>query len=194
MAAGAYVIEPVQGYPKALADSFREVNAQWGTTLAGLGAVSTEDVVPVAKGGTGGTNQAQARSGLGLKAAAVADIVGSVSQSGGNPTGAIVERGSNANGEYTKFADGTMIVFMRVAWAGGVGVQTAPYPANFVSVPVGVGQVAGVVSGSAGGSFVTEFAGSAGTATFKVLTHTPTSIIEVVPGAVINMHIIGRWY
>lgn len=38
------------------------------------------------------------------------NIVGTVSQSIGIPTGAIIERGSNANGSYVKFADGTMIV------------------------------------------------------------------------------------
>ena len=38
------------------------------------------------------------------------NIVGTVSQSGGIPTGAVVERGSNANGEYVRFADGTQIV------------------------------------------------------------------------------------
>ena len=38
------------------------------------------------------------------------NILGTVSQSGGIPTGAIIERGSNANGRYTKYADGT--VFM----------------------------------------------------------------------------------
>jgi len=36
-------------------------------------------------------------------------ILGTVSQSEGFPTGAIIERGSNANGEYVKFADGTLI-------------------------------------------------------------------------------------
>ena len=40
--------------------------------------------------------------------AAVADILGTVSQFGGVPTGAIIERGSNSNGEYVKFADGTL--------------------------------------------------------------------------------------
>lgn len=35
-------------------------------------------------------------------------IVGTVGQTGGVPTGAIVERGSNANGEYVKYADGTL--------------------------------------------------------------------------------------
>jgi len=37
------------------------------------------------------------------------DILGSVSQSGGVPTGSIIERGSNANGEYVRFADGTQL-------------------------------------------------------------------------------------
>ena len=37
------------------------------------------------------------------------NILGTVSQSGGVPTGAIIERGSNANGEFVKYADGTLI-------------------------------------------------------------------------------------
>jgi len=37
------------------------------------------------------------------------DVLGTVSQSDGVPTGAIIERGANANGEYVKFADGTLI-------------------------------------------------------------------------------------
>lgn len=37
------------------------------------------------------------------------NVLGTVSQASGVPTGAIVERGSNANGEYVKYADGTLI-------------------------------------------------------------------------------------
>ena len=37
------------------------------------------------------------------------NILGTVSESGGVPTGAIIERGSNSNGEFVKYADGTMI-------------------------------------------------------------------------------------
>lgn len=48
----------------------------------------------------------------GVKAFLYDRMVGTVSQSGGVPTGAIIERGSNANGEYTKFADGTLICSM----------------------------------------------------------------------------------
>lgn len=45
----------------------------------------------------------------GANTAVMQDIVGTVSQNGGIPTGAIVERGSTANGEYVRFADGTQI-------------------------------------------------------------------------------------
>lgn len=108
--AGSYSLAPMQGYVKESADRLRQIVEQWGETLASLGAVATENVVPVAKGGTGGTTKADARSGLGLKSASVADVVGPVSQSGGVPTGAIIGRGSNANGQYTQFADGTALL------------------------------------------------------------------------------------
>ena len=37
------------------------------------------------------------------------NIVSTVSESGGVPTGGIIERGSNSNGEFVRYADGTMI-------------------------------------------------------------------------------------
>ena len=37
------------------------------------------------------------------------NLLGSVSESGGVPTGAVIERGSTANGDYVRFADGTQI-------------------------------------------------------------------------------------
>lgn len=67
------------------------------------------DFLPLSAGGTGvaaGT-AADVRTALGLGSAAVAAIVGAVSQSGGVPTGAIIQRGSNANGEFVRYADGT---------------------------------------------------------------------------------------
>jgi hypothetical protein len=69
-----YGIVPVNGYPKALADAVNQMVQQWGATLAGLGDVSTQDVVPVAMGGTGGRNPAEGRSGLGLGTAATASV------------------------------------------------------------------------------------------------------------------------
>ena len=40
-------------------------------------------------------------------ATGIGSLVGAVSQVAGVPTGAVIERGSNANGEYVRFADGT---------------------------------------------------------------------------------------
>ncbi|MEO8640976.1 hypothetical protein [Pseudomonas sp.] len=73
---------------------------------------------------------------------AAANPVGTVSQSGGIPTGAIIETGSNANGFYTKWADGTMVAWGQypgngLTWTAGTGVRYAqfsgfPLPVNFV--------------------------------------------------------------
>ncbi len=37
------------------------------------------------------------------------NVLGAVSQAAGVPTGGLLERGSNANGEFVRFADGTLI-------------------------------------------------------------------------------------
>ena len=120
VAAGVYAIAPMQGYVKESADRLRQLVDQWGATLAGLGSVSTENVVPVAKGGTGATTQANARTNLGLGDAAIATLVGSVD------TGAVIEMGSNALGEWTKFAGG--LIIMRT-----VATTTPSIPANSIT-------------------------------------------------------------
>ncbi|WP_055128530.1 hypothetical protein [Pseudomonas mediterranea] len=73
------------------------------TSLTGL-----TTALSVSQGGTGGNTQATARTGLGLGTSAVMDILGTVAQTGGVPTGSIIESGTNTNGVYVKFADGTM--------------------------------------------------------------------------------------
>tara|TARA_R110002020_G_scaffold80747_3_gene201213 strand:+ start:16145 stop:17305 length:1161 start_codon:yes stop_codon:yes gene_type:complete len=49
------------------------------------------------------------------------NIVSTVSQSGGVPTGGVIERGSNGNGDYVRFADGTQI-----CTNGNAAITTAP--------------------------------------------------------------------
>lgn len=61
------------------------------------------------------------------------DILGTVSQSGGVATGAVIERGSNANGEYTKYADGTLICYGSASTAS---FSTAAVGSIFVSDPI----------------------------------------------------------
>lgn len=78
----------------------------------------------------------------GVDTVAARSIVGTVSQSGGIPTGALVERGSNANGEYVRFADGTQICTYTTGAIGATTVSgnswissasTWTYPAAFVA-------------------------------------------------------------
>ncbi len=70
----------------------------------------------------------------GTGAAALRDILGTVSQSGGTPTGAILERGSNADGGYVKYADGTMICWHLVTSSASAAV-TWSFPAQFAAAP-----------------------------------------------------------
>ena len=60
-----------------------------------------------------------------------ADLLGAVSQTSGVPTGAVIERGSNANGNYVRFADGTQICWgTNKSYAGGV---TTSASGHFIS-------------------------------------------------------------
>lgn len=85
-------------------------------------------------------------------------VVGTVSQVGGIPTGAIIERGSNANGEYVKYADGTMIctrTFTRTGFINTTSgaifaagpIASRPFPATFIVAP----SIAIFGSGTGGG-------------------------------------------
>ena len=61
------------------------------------------------------------------------NIVGTVSQSGGVPTGAIIESGSNVNGEYVKYADGTMICTVDSLTITANSNTTISFPSTFFS-------------------------------------------------------------
>ena len=68
-----------------------------------------------------------------------ANILGTVSQSGGVPTGAVIQRGSNANGEFVRFADGTQIVLQpftnNFGAAPGGRTNALSFPASFIATP-----------------------------------------------------------
>jgi len=87
------------------------------------------------------------------------NILGTVSQSAGIPTGAVIERGSNDDGEYVKFADGTLIcactsstsyitdTALSAVFYNNGAIFT--YPCSFIDVPVGTNATKNGVTGSA---------------------------------------------
>lgn len=88
-------------------------------------------------------------------------VLGTVGLTGGVPTGAVIEQGSNVNGQFTRFADGTQICWQGVS-VGGVTAadgamfttsanQSWLFPAAFATAPQvwGTGQSSGSASGIA---------------------------------------------
>lgn len=164
-----------------------KINAMTQELFAALGAVdgALPVALPPSKGGTGNT------TGTAAKLAAAA-MVGTVSQSSGLPTGAIFERGSNANGEYTKFADGTMYCsrsgIPMAATANTTIAGAYTFPAVFASKPL---VLPGVEYPTANDSItvsrISGFSstGSAGTIQFKA---------DVTQTYMVSYVAIGRWY
>jgi len=74
-ASGTYALAPMQGYVKDSADQLRTIVNTYGSQLAALKTTGNYDILPVNKGGTGGTDQATARTGLGLGAVSVENIL-----------------------------------------------------------------------------------------------------------------------
>jgi hypothetical protein len=80
-----------------------------------------------------------------------ASLIGTVAQSGGVPTGAVIERGTAAAGEFVRFADGTQIctaagvTVPNAATASGALFRSAPvawtFPQAFVVNPTVSGSV-----------------------------------------------------
>ncbi len=98
-----------------------KANAGKNSDIKSLEALTTP--LSVYQGGTDATDAPTARDNLGLGSAAIAAIVGAVSQAGGVPTGAIMEYGTTSTGSYVRFADGTQVCWTRSYTFG-------PAPAN----------------------------------------------------------------
>lgn len=168
------------------------------TALGAAGSPATlPAALPITKGGTGGNTQAAARTALGLKSAALADIVGAVAQDGGVPTGSIIERGSNANGEYAKFADGTLYCWIRVFTVSYIASNYMggnwTYPSAFVEFPaILTGQPAVVPAFK----FNRGVPGASGDLSYAAVRIFATGTDTYAAGETANLQIlaIGRWY
>lgn len=78
--------------------AFTKAQANFDEIYTALGGTTIPATLPITRGGTGKTCMGAA-------------ALGTVSQSAGVPTGAVFESGTNANGKYIKFADGTLICY-----------------------------------------------------------------------------------
>lgn len=169
--------------------------------ITGLSALTT--ALSVTQGGTGGNTPALARSGLGLGSAAVAAILGAVSQSGGTPTGALMEYVSNSAGEAWKFACGLVIMITTgvrsIVVGTAVGTASAMYypgaPSSGSNRPVSVVGTAFdwlTIDGGAGLNFAVPV-GSPPTGTYRQFYH-----LSLTPNTAQNYTYsylsIGRWF
>lgn len=70
-----------------------------------------------------------------LNAYGKGNILGVISQSGGVPTGAIIERGNNSSGAYVKLADGTAFCWTALTTPAGGGA-TWNFPISFIGTAI----------------------------------------------------------
>ncbi|MGE8446705.1 MAG: hypothetical protein ACN6O1_10865 [Comamonas sp.] len=165
-------------------------------------------VTPLAGGGTGiaATTTAQVRTALGLGSAAVAAIVGAVSQSGGVPNGAIFQRGNNANGEFVRLADGTQIcwkyitipsgTFIQAVGLGSSAIYTNVWPAAFsmyteISLPHIYGSGASYFPGDFVANTVSWRTTNDFTLAVSIKRAAGVTLDDAIYAAVIG---IGRWF
>ncbi|HEJ2268441.1 hypothetical protein LZL12_15640 [Pseudomonas aeruginosa] len=201
----AYAVAPILGYDKDLSDRFNLIANQWGATLAGIKPWALSANAAAARGDLG-LGSAAVREALGSSGALYSrdSILGAVSQSSGVPTGAVIDRGSNANGEYVRFADGTQICWTNTltftAGVSSVGANWS-YPASFSSSSPIAGAVSasgaggdydsGVSARNQGATYFNPSAGTAGVGFFCISSASFTSGAQTRNNRVVA---IGRWF
>lgn len=115
------------------------------------------------------------------------NLLGTVSQSGGTPTGAVLERGANANGGYLRLADGTQLCWKANFSTSSAGATNWSFPAAFANADVSV-------------STTSAFSGAVRVITADVPSATSVAIRSwttggsqsVYPSA--HLFAIGTWY
>ena len=134
------------------------------------------------------------------------NILGPVSQTGGVPTGSIIERGSNANGEYVRFADGTQICTRQGLIAAYVDAEhctvTWTSPAAFAAPPTAVTLTldggAWVTNGPASGIKRGDMQPVSSTNTSMAVSAEvwASGIATFAPGDTVPLHAtaFGRWF
>lgn len=119
------------------------------------------------------------------------NIVGAVSQSAGVPTGAIIQRGNNGNGEFVRYADGTQICWTSTSFIVppvGNSSVTWTFPAAFASRPGFTSLVPDIGLGSDARTYAAHSQYSAtGATSCKFVTYMASTV-----GC--GAFAIGRWF
>lgn len=183
------------------ADSILAAIGKLQAAKAGKGAnnditsiIGLTTALAVNQGGTGVTTTSALLTALQAEGAyGKSNVVGTVSKSNGVPTGAIIERGSGANGNFVKWADGTMIctrsfALQTVAANGTINLGAQSFASAFSSIPT--------LSFSTSSDFPYDITGSAETGTTTTSfrwsgknRNTSNSI-----GFYLSVIAIGRWF
>lgn len=164
-------------------DFVSSADAAAGRTALGLGNAATR----TALGTTGGLYSRDS-------------ILGPVSQSGGVPTGAIIERGSNANGEYIRWADGTQICtkILTVSLAidivfgsmyASAAIQLGTPAASFINTPA-----ASPTGWDATGNSLLTFTNTAPTASNLGVIYLGRPSSQGALNRHVHVTAIGRWF
>lgn len=113
---------------------FRTAANQIGAACGGvrrwlLSATAFEINVPVTGSAvqSGAGDHAAGKLALAAHTFGPGNLLGAVAQSGGTPTGAVIERGENANGDFVRFADGTQICYSPVFSGDATTARGAAY-------------------------------------------------------------------
>ena len=127
------------------------------------------------------------------------NIVGAVAQTAGVPTGAIIQEGGNANGNYTRYADGTQICSLNITvtdqaidTAYGAlfqGTRTWTFPASFIAGPAVAAPSVRWGSGANWGSLAATPGVSSAIFRFFDNVSRPTGT-----STNINAVAVGRWF
>jgi len=185
--------------------AFTKLQSNVDELYTALGAAGSPQALPatlpILNGGTGVTTTAALLTALQAAGAyGKSNILGSVTVSGGVPTGALIEKGTNSSGDWTKWADGTMICrgFKDLGsqaitagngslfYTGAFGGIT--FPQSFTTAPsthIDIISATGLVWSTAGSALPSATA----TGSYYILS--PTSVTASVSAMWIA---IGRWF
>ena len=177
------------------------VNSMFGIVDSYSGTTLVVVVVSIRGSGTyTAWTISQSAAGATVDSYTRSNILGTVSQSGGVPTGAVIETGTNANGTFTKYADGTMFCSHTVSLGSqaitsangnifikATAIVARTFPAAFSAVPV---CHMGCYSGS---GLVWLLAANAPTVT-ETQAFYPANPVSITTTVTLYFIAIGRWY